>query len=163
MKIKQRIEGESFTDFQPTPKEILKMKETLNPDEYYKFIRDKDVSLDELKNAKKNQLDYLCNQTILSGFYSSATGEEHFYPADEEAQRNLNFAIKRLELQPELGTVGFKTLDAGYINHTLEQIHQVFKDGFDYGQQQIIKYNQLKIQVYDSTTDTPEKIDAIVW
>lgn len=147
--------------YEPTPKEINKMKNTLNPDEFYKFIREYDIDLELLKEVKKNQLDYLCNLSITSGFQSDALGEVHTYPADEEAQRNLNFAIKRLEIEPELGAVGFKTLDAGYLNHTIEQLYQVFRDGFDYGQSLIIRYNQLKAQVYAATSK--EEIDSINW
>ncbi len=147
--------------YEPTPKSINKMKSSMNPDEYYKFIKEFDVDLDTLKDAKKNQLDYLCNLAIISGFESDALGEVHLYPADEEAQRNLGFAIKRLEIEPELGSVGFKTLDAGYLNHTLEQLNHVFKDGFDKGQALIIKYNQLKAQVY--AAETSIEVDSINW
>lgn len=155
------IKNPASNRYEPTPKELKKMKNTLNPDEFYRFIREYEIDLNTLKEAKKNQLDYFCNLAIVSGFESDALGEVHTYPADEEAQRNLSFAIKRLEIEPELGAVGFKTLDSGYLNHTLNQLHEVFKDGFDNGQNLIIRYNLLKAQVYASTTK--EEIDQIDW
>lgn len=155
------VKNHATDRYEPTPKEINKLKSIINPDEFYKFIREYETDLDTLKEAKKNQLDYFCNLAIVSGFESDALGEVHTYPADEEAQRNLSFAIKRLEIEPELGVVGFKTLDAGYLNHTLNQLHEVFKDGFDNGQNLIIRYNLFKAQVYTSTSK--EEIDAINW
>jgi hypothetical protein len=119
------------------------------------------ASLEQVKQAKIDFLNGECYKTITAGFQSIAIGQTHTYPSDDEAQRNLSFAIKRLELEPELQTVDFKTLDAGYLPHTLDQIHKVFKDGFDYGQQQVIRYNVLKAQVL--AAETKEEIDAINW
>jgi hypothetical protein len=119
------------------------------------------LSIDSYKNEKINELNNKCNQLIVEGFKSEALGIEHTYPSDEEAQRNLTMAIKRLELSPELGTINFKTIDAGYLPHTIDEIHSVFADGFDFGQSIIIKYNTLKNIVLN--TETIEEVQAIIW
>lgn len=117
--------------------------------------------IDVVKEAKIAQLNQACFLAITEGFQSDALGVIHSYPSDTEAQNNLSFAIKRLELEPDGATVDFKTLDAGYLPHTLLQLNEVFKDGFDYGQAQIIKYNQLKSQVNAAITN--EEVDSFNW
>jgi len=138
-----------------------KRRNEMTADQWYKQIDLDVVTLDELKEAKVAQLNEACFYAITSGFESDALGEVHSYPSDTEAQNNLGFAIKRLELEPEGTTVDFKTLDAGYLLHTLPQLHEVFKDGFDCMQLFISRYNELKEQVNGATTK--DEVDSINW
>ena len=117
--------------------------------------------LQQAQNAKIAELSAKCDAAIVGGFPSSALGVAHTYPSDKDAQSYLGDAIKRMELDSTVTNVNFKTLDAGFLAHTLPQLQQVFKDGFDFGQAQITKYNQLKTQVEAATT--VDGVNAIVW
>ena len=117
--------------------------------------------LTDVKNTKIGELSTKCDTAIVNGFSSSALTTAHTYPSDDKAQSYLGDAIKRMELDSTVTSVNFKTLDAGFLTHTLPQLQQVFKDGFDFGQAQITKYNQLKAQVEAATT--VDGVNAIVW
>ena len=128
------------------------------------------ASLDQLKAAKMAQLNDFCERAIASGFRSSALGEEHVYPSDAAAQNNLQIVIRRLEIGEEQAAAGlegavltylFQTLDAGYLEHTLKQLKQVFADGVDTGTKHVMHFRQLKAQVEAATS--AEEIDAIQW
>lgn len=118
-------------------------------------------SLNYFKQRKKNILSQQCNGTITSGFPSSALGTSHTYPSDDEDQRNFHSEIDRLNLDTSYTTIYFKTLDAGYLAHTVDQFKQVFIDGHTYGRQQIAKLNDLKSQVDLASSEA--ELDAITW
>ena len=127
-------------------------------------------TLDDTKNAKIAQLEDFCNRAIAAGFKSSALGEEHTYPSDFEAQNNLQIVIRRLEIGEEQAAAGvetavltypFQTLDAGYMEHTLKELKQVFADGVDAGTKHVMHFRQLKAQVEAAITS--DEVDAIQW
>lgn len=118
-------------------------------------------NLTPFKNAKIAELDQACSQAISQGFTSSALGVAHTYPYDDEAQRNLHAAIIDTLIDSTVTTVSFKTLDAGYQNHTVAQIQQVAKDSKTPFMNNLNKYNNLKSQVQSATT--VDAINAIVW
>lgn len=113
------------------------------------------------KQRKKDELSQKCNEVISSGFPSSALGVQHTYPSDEEAQRNFNTIMNRFLIDSTFTNVNFKTLDAGYQSHTKAQFYQVFTDGHNYGEQQIVHLNDLKTQVDAATTI--DAVNAITW
>ena len=128
------------------------------------------ASLDQVKTAKIEQLNDFCNRAIASGFSSAALGVEHTYPSDQEAQNNLQIVIRRLEIGEEQAAAGleeavltypFQTLDAGYLDHSLKQLKQVFSDGVDAGTKHVMHFRELKAQV--EAASTAEEVDAIQW
>lgn len=121
------------------------------------------VSLDDLKTRKKSELSTKCNEAICGGFPSSALGVQHTYPSDEEAQRNFHSELDRINLDPTYTTILFKTLDAGYLSHTVAQFKQVFIDGHTFGREQVTHLNDLKSKVDDPSVTTPTQLDAITW
>jgi hypothetical protein len=120
-----------------------------------------DDLLVEAKAAKKKELSEKCNEAICGGFTSSALGTTHTYPSDEEAQRNFHSELDRIRLDPTYTTIYFKTFDAGYLPHTVDQFTKVFLDGHTAGRQQVAKLNQLKSDI-DKVTD-PNNLGVFVW
>lgn len=119
------------------------------------------MSIEEARKVKKDELSALCNQAIVGGFTSSALGATHTYPSDEEAQRNFHSELDRIRLDSTYTTIYFKTFDAGYLPHTVAQFTKVFLDGHTAGRSQIAKLNQLKSDI-DKVTD-PNNLDVFVW
>ena len=127
-------------------------------------------SLEDTKGAKIAQLNDFCSRSITAGFRSSALGVEHTYPSDPEAQNNLQIVLRRLEIGEEQATAGaetavltypFQTIDAGYLDHSLKQLKQVFADGVDAGTKHVMHFRELKVQVEAATT--AEEVNAIQW
>lgn len=115
------------------------------------------------KDKKKAELDSKCDSSIMGGFPSSALGTQHFYQSLVVDEIWLNATINRFLIDPNFTTVNYKTIDAGYLQHTKEQFNQVFIDGHSFGDAQITKLNSLKSQVDDNATDTVDKVNAISW
>lgn len=134
-----------------------------------------EASLDEVKAAKIAQLNEFCNRAIAAGFKSSATGTVHTYPSDDEAKSNLQIVMKRLEIAEKQlrdsgvdlsvpanrPTYGYLTMDAGYLDHTLDQLETVFADGVDAGTVHVMHFRELKAQVEAATT--ADEVNAIQW
>lgn len=123
------------------------------------------VSSDDLlitaKQAKKEELSRKCNLAIIGGFPSSALGTAHTYPSDEEAQRNFNSEINKFLIDSTYTTSQFKTLDAGYLAHTKDQLFQVFSDGHNFKLSQLVRLNGKKADC--DTAQTQPELDAITW
>ena len=122
------------------------------------------TSLADIKIAKISELNLSCEQTIISGFPSSALGTEHYYQSDRDDQTNLlglvvagqDSILKCGVLQTD-GTILW-TFDTP---HTIGEIQQVFSAGATYKMEQLQKCNTLKQQVNSATTEAD--IDLIVW
>lgn len=119
------------------------------------------VALANTKMTKKSDLSQQCNQAIVAGFTSSALGQAHTYPSDEEAQRNFNSEINKFVIDSTYTTSLFKTLDAGYLPHSKDQLFQVFSDGHASRVAQLAQLNQLKAQV--DAVQTQADLDKITW
>lgn len=117
--------------------------------------------LTEAKQIKKAVLSSQCNEAIKAGFASSVLGSAHTYPSDEEAQRNFHSELDRINLDSTYTEIYFKTLDSGYMAHTIDQFKQVFVDGHTFGRSQIAHLNDLKAQVDAATTK--DEVEAIQW
>lgn len=117
--------------------------------------------LNYFKTQKKAELSVKCNEAICGGFTSNALGAPHTYPSDEEAQRNFHSELDRIRLDSTYTTIYFKTFDAGYLAHTVDQFTKVFLDGHTYGRQQIAHLNDLKAKV--DAAQTPEDLATITW
>ncbi|WP_132944069.1 hypothetical protein [Tumebacillus sp. BK434] len=133
----------------------------LDADQLFQELDTKMATLEEVKAAKDAQLVYLCDFSIRQGFISKALGTAHTYPSDMEAQANLQSSIKRLENEPSKEVVIFKTMEAGFLPHTLEQLRQVLNDGFDHGENMIIRRELLRTQVEQAKN--VQEVVSIVW
>lgn len=117
--------------------------------------------LDYLRKQKKDELDSKCDETIMSGFSSTALGTSHTYSSVLVDEIWYNATINRFNVDATYTSVQWKTIDSGYLAHTKEQFTQVFIDGHTWGDNQIAKLNNLKSQVSAATTEA--ELDAIVW
>lgn len=120
------------------------------------------------KQQKNQELDAKYHDAIESGFTSSALGVAHTYPADAEAQTNFNITISRFLTDLNFTSVKFKTLDAGFLDHTRDEFYRVFADGHDFGIEQDTHLNLLKAQVNAVTIQTDlnqalSVINGITW
>lgn len=132
-----------------------------NPDEIYKAIDLKNISLEDIKTKKINQLNFLCNQTILSTFTSACLGVSHIYSFSSDSQMNFSGTLGAINANISPTTINWKTEDAGVLSHTITQFKSLFADGMTFKQANINKYRSLKDQVLACTTQS--QIDAIVW
>jgi hypothetical protein len=119
------------------------------------------IALQEIKENKIIELNTLCNQEILGGFPSSATGTEHQYKFDMEYQGNFSQQGVMLTLDPTIETVMWPTSDAGVIPHTREQFIQLCKDAQNWKGTNIYRYFAMKAQI--EATTTPEEVALFVW
>lgn len=71
-------------------KTVQLIEQSKTPDDKYKEIESNpDVTLDKLKQAKIDQLDYLCSQTILKGFQYTVNGVLYHFSLSLVAQSNM--------------------------------------------------------------------------
>lgn len=117
--------------------------------------------LTEVKASKLAELNGKCDQTIMSGFTSSALGTSHTYRSLLIDQVWFNATLNRFAVDPNFTSVNYLTLDSGYLQHTKAQLTQVFVDGHAFGDSQITKLNALKAQVDNATTI--EDVENITW
>lgn len=146
--------------FEPTQKEIDKLKQTLSPDEWYKFIKDKTDDLDVLKAAKKEHLDVACNQSIFEGFFSNALGGTNFYKFDIETQLNL-VGVKDMFDAGIIESYPWNTKNDGVKIHTKEQFYKVYYDSVEHKKNMTTRYWKLKEEVFACTDK--KQIDLINW
>lgn len=108
-------------------------------------------TLEQLKVKKMEEIWTACNTEILSGFLSSATGEELLYGFDEEDQKNLTGVLTLMNANPSLTQVDWKPKGVAPFPHTKEQMVQICADAFVHKQTNINKYWTLRDQVESST------------
>ncbi|HLO11212.1 MAG TPA: hypothetical protein VK190_03025 [Pseudoneobacillus sp.] len=126
------------------------------------LIKDPTVLLQKIKNDKIEELNKACENHIIKGFWSSATGNPHFYRFNKtEDQLNFNQQATMLIIDPNINTVQWKTEDAGIIPHTRNQFMKVLNDVAEFKQNTISEYWQLKYRVMTATT--ANEIANIVW
>jgi hypothetical protein len=114
------------------------------------------------KNLKISELDRQCTESILGGFYSSASGQEIIYGYDEKDQSNLNFQLNAINAGIETEPVYWKGKgQQSFLPYTFEQFKQICSDAKIHFKTKYMKYQQLLQQVNEATTQ--EEIDAIVW
>lgn len=132
-----------------------------NPDDLYREVDKSTSQLADLSAAKIAQINYLCNQTILGGFTSTALGSDHQYGFNMEDQANLIGQLAMLNADAVIAEVDWKTLDSGVLTHSREQFVQVCKDGESFKKAKIARYWELKSQVEAAVT--VEEVDAVTW
>lgn len=160
-KVNQKTEVEVLQEEIARLQTIITAK-TYNADEVFQATDVESTSLDDLKTLKINQLDYLCTNTILAGFKSSALGAEHVYGFNEQDQANLSGRLTLINADTSYpDTFSWKTTDAGPLAHTKAQFIVVCRDADTHKNNYIAKYWSMKYQVQAVTTK--EDVLAIVW
>lgn len=126
-------------------------------------------TLESVKASRIAAIASRCRAAIEAGFWSSALGDPHLYPAKPQDQANLNASVTASLIPglPSDWTTPFWCADeAGawsYVPHTSAQIQQVGLDGKEAITAALLRNEQLARQVNDPDTDTPEKVEAIQW
>lgn len=119
--------------------------------------------IENAKQDKKNELEKLCEQEIVSGFASSAIGSERWYKSEQTDQLNLIGAVSsgndsffKCGVKDNTGAIAWN-----WEMHTIAQLKSVLNDGGTVKIQLLQKLTELK-----NTVDqllTIEQIKAVVW
>ncbi|MCM3628808.1 hypothetical protein M3194_15800 [Paenibacillus glycanilyticus] len=121
-----------------------------NPDEIFLSLDVENTDIEVLREKKIEQLDYLCNQSILAGFESDSLGESHKYDFDTEAQGNLSGTLNLINGgQLPSDTILEWKADGIPQNHTVPQFIQVCVDSFTHKQSNVNKYWEKKYAVLE--------------
>lgn len=116
------------------------------------------LSLDEAKNLKKQEMNSACEKAIVGGFTSS---NNHVYRTNRDDQTNMIGQYNALVADSSIANVQWKTEDVGYVTITRDEWLTVYQEAFTHKQTQLFKYNQLKGKIYACTTT--DEVTAIVW
>lgn len=126
-----------------------------------------ETDLKALKDKKLSDINNSCDKAIVSGFKSSALGEEHFYYSTLEEQSTLNLLINlgvdnQFKAQKITLVDGIETKEARKAYpHTIQQLRDVLADGFTHIATQVAKKDNLETQINNATTI--EEVEAISW
>lgn len=118
------------------------------------------LDINFLKQQKIDELRNLCNTTILSGFYSSASGENLLFGSDETDQLNLLGQMAALSVSVEPIVWKVKGI-LQFVQLSKEQFTQLYLDGKTHKETNMLKYFGLVSQV--NAAQTIEEIENIVW
>jgi len=116
-----------------------------------------------VQQAKIEELNIDCNQEILNGFTSSASGAAHDYEFNEEWQRYLTQQATAFLLDDTLSGIDWKTKDAGMVPHNRSQFIQLFKEANDFRNTKISRLDDFENQIALTTASTMGTIVSIEW
>ena len=132
----------------------------------------KKVEVDEkeeisiLKKSKRNEINSLCEVSIISGFKSSALGEEYFYYSTLEEQTTLNSLIN-LGFDSNFKAQKISLVEGVEVKeerkqypHTLAQLRQILIDGAIHIKVQIDRKDELEVLINNATA---EELELIEW
>lgn len=124
----------------------------------------KEISI--LKKSKRNEINSLCEVSIISGFKSSALGEEYFYYSTLEEQTTLNSLIN-LGFDSNLKAQKISLVEGVEVKeerkqypHTLAQLRQILIDGAIHIKVQIDRKDELEVLINNATA---EELELIEW
>ena len=120
---------------------------------------DSNLVLEQRKKEKIAELKEACNETILAGFYCSATG--HYYGFNQLDRINFTEQYVRLIADPNIESVNWETEDAGVITHTRDEFFSVCDAADAHKRANMEQYWKLKADVEAATTI--EEVDSIHW
>jgi hypothetical protein len=121
-----------------------------------------ELPLDVLKQRKLEELWKSCNDTILAGFHSSASGADILYGFDEQDQSNLTQQM--VMIANGLVTEPIYWKGKGLVDllpYTIAQFKQLCGDGQSHKLTNMMRYYPLKDIGMNAATK--EELDAIVW
>lgn len=122
---------------------------------------DTPVTLQDYQTNKIYELNTACNQDILSGFTSEATGIAHQYKFNKDYQDNIAQDGMMLALDPTITSIDWPTKDAGVVTHTRSQFIQLCKDAKVFKDNNMYRYFGLKAQVLATTT--VDQVSVFSW
>lgn len=115
-----------------------------------------------LQQMKIDEMNTACNNEILGGFTSSASGTAYTYDFDYEAQMNFNGMLTTITTGMYTGTIAWKARELeDPITLTVDQFKQLCMDGLNHKMQLIEKYRTLKAQILAATDYSA--IENIAW
>jgi len=151
-----------FTEAQIEVKEVT--------DEEFKNIliksNTKELTLNEIKQNKINELSIACNNSIVNGFYSDADGAKKLY--DFELENQVNIVTKAYQVQlsqlagQTLDNISYYTKGGECHDYTPSQFLKLAQDGEVWKTSNIQKYKDvLKPKV--SACTTADQVNAVTW
>jgi hypothetical protein len=118
-------------------------------------------TLEEVKQAKLEELRTRRDSELVSGFQTSATGTEMTMGYDPVDQRNYRGLSNMISIDPTFDNIQFKTLSHGMVSFLRDQFIQVLKDA--YAHEATIQYNYLYLEAQIANANTRAEVAAIVW
>jgi hypothetical protein len=120
-------------------------------------------ALIEIRFAAQVELvNATCSRQIVSGFWSQALGDPHFYPSELEDQLNLIGMVQRglggaLSCRDEAGTKAF-------LDHSADQLRQVGDEFTTVKLQQLQRANDLKLALEKARAASDlDALNAVTW
>ena len=118
--------------------------------------------LEEIRNEKIEEINKACEIEIISGFTSTALGDEYLYQSDRDDQLNLmGLVANQKDNYLKCGIYENKKFNWDYKIHTIDQLKNVLADGAEYKLKILTKANILKNNINNSIP--LEEIDRIIW
>jgi hypothetical protein len=111
-----------------------------------------EMTLDETKTAKLNEMWKACNVKILQGFYSDCTGLHGFYGFDEYDQLNMVGLLATIAIESGIDAVYWKEKGNPPQPYTAQQFTKLMSDAKKHKQDHIMRFHQLKSEVESCTT-----------
>jgi hypothetical protein len=118
-----------------------------------------EVILEQFKQLKKDQLETICDSKIEYGFISSVNG--HHYRVNRDDQINMMGRKNKLDADPTILTIDWKTEDVGYIQHSREDWLKIYDEAFAHKETQLYKLNELKLNV--DSCKSIDDINVVTW
>lgn len=119
-----------------------------------------------VKEAKINELNQKCNETIINGFYSDADGTKKLYDFELENQVNLSTKAYQLQIAKLAGqtieSVSYYAKGETCHDYTTEQFLKLALDGETWKTTNIVKYKDVLKPKVEACT-TVEAVNAITW
>lgn len=134
----------------------------ITSEQYFEIVSEEcpEIHIDVLKQKKISELWMACNHAILSGFYSSVSGEELFFGFDTMDQSNLTGVMAMIDLALE--PIRWKVKgELQFVDLTKEQFKQLCLDGKSHKEENMHKYFELIGQVGLSTSE--DELSSIQW
>ncbi|MFY4767457.1 hypothetical protein ACOTV5_02365 [Aliarcobacter butzleri] len=151
----------------PTSMIIQELKLKKITEEELEYFLNPVPTLEQVKASKLLSINTKCNKDIISGFKSSALGEEYFYYSTLEEQSTLtslitlgidsNFKCQKISVVDNVEVKGNRV----QVPHTLAQLKQVLADGAIHIKAQIDRKDELEVLINNAIT--VDELDGIVW
>lgn len=125
-----------------------------------KYIKTESELLAAARSIKVNEINEICEKTIISNFTSLALGTNHSYQSDRDDQTNLmGLVIDNKDDLLKCTNLADTTTE--WVIHTAAELRKVFEDGKRHKKDNLIKAQSLKNFVTMATT--VEAIEQVIW
>ena len=139
--------------------------------DYDYIIKDEDLSVGEKLIIKDDIYDLIvialkklndkCAYGVLAPFMSDASGEEHQYSYDLEAQKNFTTVEQALKYYPDDYLIPWRIHDTREVKyHTKTQFIKLFLDSCKHVQENINRFRELEQKIEQALT--AEEIDELI-